>query len=112
VVGDAPVVAPVLVGLAIVIAGQLVLPVYLLISHETRTPLVWLFGVTWAPGEFVLLMDGESGGLFALLVWVVGLLHRVSVFWSSRLVVNFSYGVSIRRIRFGPDLPLLSAVAF
>ena len=73
-VGDAPVVAPVLVGFAIVIAGQFVLPVYLFVSHETWTPLVWLFGVTWALGEFVLLVGGESGGLFALLVWVVGLL--------------------------------------
>jgi hypothetical protein len=58
----------VLVGFAIVIAGQFVLPVDLLVSHETWTPLVWLFGVTWALGEFVLLMGGESGGLFALLV--------------------------------------------
>ncbi|WP_390209121.1 hypothetical protein [Halobellus marinus] len=73
-VGDAPLVAPVLVGFAIVIAGQFVLPVYLLVSHETWTPLVWLFGVTWVLGEFVLLVGGESGGLFALLVWVVGLL--------------------------------------
>jgi len=73
-VGDAPVVVPVLVGFAIVIAGQFVLPVYLLVSHETWTPLVWLFGVTWALGEFVLLVGGESGGLFALFVWVVGLL--------------------------------------
>ncbi|MBS3761086.1 MAG: hypothetical protein KGY43_06435 [Halodesulfurarchaeum sp.] len=73
-VGDAAVVAPVLVGFAIVIAGQFVLPVYLLVSHGTWTSLVWLFGVTWALGEFVLLVGGESGGLFALLVWVVGLL--------------------------------------
>jgi hypothetical protein len=73
-VRDAPVVAPVLVGVAVVIAGQFVLPVYLFVSHKTWTPLVWLFGVTWALGEFVLLVGGESGGLFALLVWVVGLL--------------------------------------
>jgi len=73
-VGDAPAVVPVLVVFAIVIAGQFMLPVYLLVSHETWTPLVWLFGVTWALGEFVLLVGGESGGLFALLVWVVGLL--------------------------------------
>jgi hypothetical protein len=51
-----------------------VLPVYLLLNHKTWTSLVWLFGVTWALGEFVLLVGGESGGLFALLVWVVGLL--------------------------------------
>jgi hypothetical protein len=73
-VGDAPVVAPVLVGFAVVIAGQFVLPVYLFVRHKTWTPLVWLFGVTWALGEFILLVGGESGGLFALLVWVVGLL--------------------------------------
>ena len=73
-VGDAPVVVPVLVGFAIVIAGQFMLPVYLFDSHETWAPLVWLFGVTWAFAEFVLLIGGESGGLFALLVWVVGLL--------------------------------------
>ena len=73
-VGDAPAVIPVLVMFAIVIAGQFVLPVYLLVSHETWTPLIWLFGVTWALSEFVLLVGGESGGLFALLVWVVGLL--------------------------------------
>jgi hypothetical protein len=73
-VGDAPLVGPILVGFAIVIAGQFVLPVYLLVSYGTWTPLVWLFGVTWALGEFVLLVGGESGGLFALLVWVVGLL--------------------------------------
>jgi hypothetical protein len=73
-VGDAPVVAPVLLGFAIVIAGQFVLPVYLFVSHNMWTSLVWLFGVTWAFGEFVLLVGGESGGLFALLVWVVGLL--------------------------------------
>jgi hypothetical protein len=59
-VGDAPVVVPVLVGFAIVIAGQFVLPVYLLVSHEVWTPLIWLFGVTWALGEFVLLVGGES----------------------------------------------------
>jgi hypothetical protein len=73
-VADAPAVVPVLVVFAIVIAGQFVLPAYLLVSHETWTPLIWLFGVTWALGEFVLLVGGESGGLFALLVWVVGLL--------------------------------------
>jgi len=73
-VGDAPIVAPVLIGFALVIAGQFVLPVYLLITHEMWTPLVWLFGVTWAFGEFILLVGGESGGLFTLLVWVVGLL--------------------------------------
>lgn len=73
-VRDAPVVAPVLVGFAVVIAGQFVLPAYLLVNHKTWTPLVWLFGVTWALGEFVLLVGGESGGLFALLVWTVGLL--------------------------------------
>jgi hypothetical protein len=73
-VGDAPFVAPVLVGFGIVIAGQFAVPVYLFVSHKTWTPLVWLFGVTWALGEFVLLVGGESGGLFALLVWVVGLL--------------------------------------
>jgi hypothetical protein len=73
-VGDAPAVVPVLVVFAIVIAGQFVLPVYLLVNHKTWTPLIWLFGVTWALGEFVLLVGGESGGLFALLVWVVGLL--------------------------------------
>ncbi|WP_324760936.1 hypothetical protein [Haloarcula montana] len=73
-VGDALIVAPVLVGFALVIAGQFVLPVYLLVTHETWTPLVWLFGVTWAFGEFILLVGGESGGLFTLLVWVVGLL--------------------------------------
>ena len=73
-VGDAPAVVPVLVVFAIVIAGQFVLPVYLLVKHKMWTPLIWLFGVTWALGEFVLLVGGESGGLFALLVWVVGLL--------------------------------------
>lgn len=73
-VGDAPAVVPVLVVFAVVIAGQFVFPVYLLVSHETWTPLIWLFGVTWAFGEFVPLVGGESGGLFALLVWVVGLL--------------------------------------
>ena len=73
-VGDAPAVVPVLVVFAIVIAGQFVLPVYLLVNHKMWTPLIWLFGVTWALGEFVLLVGGESGGLFALLVWVVGLL--------------------------------------
>jgi hypothetical protein len=73
-VGDAPIVAPVLIGFALVIAGQFILPVYLLITHEMWTPLVWLFGVTWAFGEFILLVGGESGGLFTLLVWVVGLL--------------------------------------
>ncbi len=73
-VGDAPLVAPVLAGFGTVIAGQFVLPTYLFGSHEVWTPLVWLFGVTWALGEFVLLVGGESGGLFALLVWIVGLL--------------------------------------
>jgi hypothetical protein len=73
-VTDAPVVVPVLVVFATVIASQFVLPVDLVVSHGTWTPLVWLFGVTWALGEFVLLIGGESGGLFALLVWAIGLL--------------------------------------
>lgn len=73
-VEDALIVAPVLVGFAIVIAGQFVVSVYLFVSYKTWMSLVWLFGVTWALGEFVLLVGGESGGLFALLVWVVGLL--------------------------------------
>ncbi|MFC7078242.1 hypothetical protein [Haloarcula halophila] len=73
-VGDALIVAPVLVGFALVIAGQFVVPVYLLVTHDIWTSLVWLFGVTWAFGEFVLLVGGESGGLFTLLVWVAGLL--------------------------------------
>jgi hypothetical protein len=45
-VGDAPAVVPVLVVFAVVIAVQFMLPVYLLVSHETGTPLIWLFGVT------------------------------------------------------------------
>jgi hypothetical protein len=69
-VGDAPVVVPVLV----VIAGQFVLSTYLFVTHGTWTSLVWLFGVTWALIEFVLMVGGESGGLFALLVWTVALL--------------------------------------
>lgn len=73
-VTDAPVVAPVLIGIGVVIAGQFVLPVYLFVSQETWTPLVWLLGVTWGLGEFVLLVGGESGGVFALLVWIFGLL--------------------------------------
>jgi hypothetical protein len=73
-IADAPVILPVLAGFGVVIASQFVLPVYLVVSRETWTPLLWLFGVTWAYGEFVLLVGGESGGLFALLVWVVGLL--------------------------------------
>lgn len=73
-VGDAPVVVPVLLAIGAVIAGQFVVPAYLVVRYSAWTPLVWLFGVTWGLGEFVLLVGGESGGVFALLVWVVGLL--------------------------------------
>jgi hypothetical protein len=73
-VGDAPVVVPVLTVFGVVIAGQFVLSTYLFVAHGTWTPLVWLFGVTWALVEFVLMVGGESGGLFALLVWTVALL--------------------------------------
>lgn len=71
---DASVVVPMLVGIAIIIAGQFVVPAYLFVSKKIWMPLAWLFIVTWALGEYILLVGGESGGLFALLVWVIGLL--------------------------------------
>jgi len=71
---DASVVVPMLVGIVIIIAGQFVVPAYLFVNHKIWMPLGWLFIVTWALGESVLLVGGESGGLFTLLVWVIGLL--------------------------------------
>lgn len=73
-VGDAHTVVPVLVLFGAVIASQFVVSTRLFVSHRAWTPLVWLFGVTWGLVEFVLLVGGESGGIFTLLVWVVALL--------------------------------------
>jgi hypothetical protein len=63
----------VLVGTVVVVLGaQWAAAAVLFATYRTRTAVVWLFAATWVTTYAYLQVGGESGGVFLLLIWALG----------------------------------------